>query len=703
MKLYKSLFVALALVGGMMSSCSEDGVWDKASQQDMWLTEGTSYTFNHTAIGYTYYPADMMKDMDINVTVTRGTTEGTVEIPIESVFSDDELISGPASVTFQDGSNVASYPIHVKQDFEPGVSATADLKIDSTKVGIPPVAIPEKLQPGATHEDSVKFLADSTAHAVYVNKLKAYKLATTVTIQKDYNWKSLGVGTWNDLYFWGTSGEAEVLQAVENSKIFRVMVDIESIADKAGDEVDGNQSAYTTITLLDKGQDFRGVTIDGDDYVYWTPINTGYKNTEYNADYVFYHPMDFSANWAGYNNTSYVAKYQDNGLPAIIYISGLYLIEGTSRGAAPCQSGAPLVGIVFPGVKVYNYNAKIEYAGLFTNTANVVYALADYELTGADAKNASTYKVAVISQNDDAEAVADAIAAGDYPAADLDDVLKNDRIQIEIPEGLSGALQIILVIIDKDETGKVDEVKNVVAAKFEYYGGANPWKSLGTGIYYDDFVVPYATAYNYGAWPVEVEIEEHSEYPGLFRLKNAYSGVAAAFGETGGEKDILIHAENPNAVYFTTQPTGFDLGDGEYSIVSYGGDDIEYFTAQGYSESVIIGAFPGDFGTLENGIITLPVIPRTDSDGNPIFDSEGNPRVFQGYLYEGEQSYYACTNGGFKVIMPDAAPSAIAKAKRAMSAADFALRLNGGASSVRLNNKVTKKVHHRMHAMPIMK
>ena len=280
MKLYKSLFIATALLGGMLSSCSEDGVWDKASQANLWLTNGTAYTFDNTTIDYTYYPADVMEGMDVNVTVTRGTTQGTVEIPIACSFSDGELISGPASVTFQDGSNVASYPIHVKQEFEPGEKATADLKIDSTKVGIPTVEMPEKLKPGATHEDSVKFLADSTAHAIYVNKLKAYKLATTVTIQKDYNWKSLGIGTYIDYFFYEDpySIEAEVFQAVENPKVYRTMLDYGTIL---GSSADGNQSAYTTITLLDKGQDFRGVTIDGDDYVYYTPINTGYKNSTY--------------------------------------------------------------------------------------------------------------------------------------------------------------------------------------------------------------------------------------------------------------------------------------------------------------------------------------------------------------------------------------------------------------------------------------
>ena len=692
MKLYKSLFIATALLGGMMASCSEDGVWDKASQANLWLTNGTSYAFDNTTIDYTYYPVDVMKDMDVNITITRGTTEGTIEIPIEAVFSDDELISGPASVTFQDGSNVASYPIHVKQEFEPGVSAVADLKIDSTKVGIPTVEMPEKLQPGATHEDSVKFLADSTAHAVYVSKLKAYKLATTVTIQKDYNWQSLGMGTYKEGYFWGTSASVEILQAVEDAKKYRVMLDMEAIVTKGGDEVDGNQSTQTTITLLEKGQDFRGVTIDGDGYVYFTPINTGCLND--GLDMICYHPMDVFDAWSRFNNSCYVSKYQKDGTPAIINLSGAILLQGTYSGWAPCQSGTAFAQIIFPGVKVYNYGAKIEYAGLFTNPSNVTYALADYELTGSDAKNAQAYKVAVISQNDDADAVADAILAGEYPASDLDDVLKNDRIQIEIPEGLTGKLQVILVIIDKNEEGTALEVKNVVAAPFEYYAGGNPWKSLGTdGVYYDDFVLPFATGYAYGPWPVEVEVEEHSETPGLYRVKAMYAGIAAAFGKTGGENEILIHAENPNAVYFLTQPTGLDLGNGEYSIVSYGGDDIEYFTKQGYSESVIINAMPEDFGTLKDGVITLPVLPRTDSDGNPVYDSEGNQKVFQGYLYVGESGYYACTNGGFQLILPGASPAAVAKAKRAAAAASFEYRLNlNNAKQNKMNVKPNRKI-----------
>lgn len=687
MKLYKSLFIATALLGSMMSSCSEDGVWDQASQANLWLTNGTAYTFDNTTINYTFYPADVMKGMDVNVTVTRGTTEGTVEVPIASVFSDDELISGPASVTFQDGSNVASYPIHVKQEFEPGVSVVADLKIDSTKVGIPPVKMPDKLQPGATHEDSVKFLADSTAHAVYVNKLKAYKLATTVTIQKDYNWKSLGMGTYQDTYFWGTSASVEILQAVEDAKKYRVMLDMETIVTKGNDEVDGNQSTQTTITLLEKGQDFRGVIIDGNDYVYWTPINTGCKND--GLDIIAYHPMDVFDTWSKFNNTSYVAKYQKDGTPAIIYISGALLLQGTYSGWAPCQSGTPIAQIVFPGVKVYNYGAKIEYAGLFTNPDNVTYALADYELSGSDAKNAESYKVAIISQDDDAEAVADAIAAGEYPASDLDDVLKNDRIQIEIPEGLTGKLQIILVIIDKNEEGTALEMKNVVTAPFEYYAGGSPWKSLGEGYLVDDIFYPFFT----GEEPLtfKVEIEEHSETPGLYRLKAPFAYYAswwASMGQSGdGKEDILVNAEDTEGVYILDQPLGLTYtGLGSMSFETEGG----YYVGLGKYPLSVLKQY-GLLGSVKDGVIKFPVFPLTDDDDNVITDDDGNPVYYQGWMnFSGGKSYVTGNNGKIQIVLPNANPASVAKAKRAAAASDFELRLNP-----RFSKKVSKKDNMR--------
>lgn len=701
MKLYKSLFIVTAIVAGLLTSCSEDGVWNKAQTADLFQTNGTSYTFDNKSCSYTYYPADMTNGIQIPVTVHRGTTAGNYTLPIASSFSNDETLSGPASVTFEDGASTATYTISINKDLAIGETVTANLVIDTLSIGIPAVAKPKALTPESTAADSAQYEIESAAYEAYLKKLAAYNIVTNITIMKDYNWISLGKGTVTDNYWYGqwadeenpATGACTFMQAQENPNIFRLVDPWWAIAENLGFEesdLSGNQTNIQ-LYLLKKGDTFADQTVAHDHLVYFDQSNTGYHHSSYDADVWILHPSELSSTAAEeywlYNK---VLSYQANGLPAIVQLAPRYYMFGVGGWNQSQADG--VMEIVFPGVKIYDYGATMQYAGLFTDTKNIVYALADYELTGADAKKASAFKVAVVSQNVDADAVADAILAGEYEAADLKDVAKDGRIQIAIPEELTGKLQVILVIIDGDE------VKNVVAAPFEYYGGKNPWKSLGTdGVYYDDFVLPFATGYAYGPWPVEVEVEEHSETPGLYRVKAMYAGIAAAFGKTGGEKEILIHAENPNTVYFLTQPTGLDLGAGEYSIVSYGGDDIEYFGQQGYSADAVIGAFPEDFGTLKDGVITLPILQRKDADGNPMYDDEGNPRIYQGFLYQGTDGYYACTNGGFQLILPGASPAAVAKAKRAAAAANFEYRLNGGAANMmKVNKKDSLKRHRRL-------
>ena len=674
MKLYKSLFIATALLGGMLASCSEDGVWDQASQQNMWLTNGTSYAFDNTTINYTYYPADVMKDMDVNVTITRGTTEGTIEIPIANTFSDDELISGPASVTFQDGSNTAVYPIHVKQEFEPGVAATAKLVIDSTKVGIPTVEMPKKLQPGATAEDSAKFLADSILHAAYVKKLAAYKLSTTVTIEKDYNWESLGTGKYYDRFTWGsTYYEAEIQQAVEDKSWYRVVDPYTQALEDYELTVKDGPSKFVKVKVLKPGDVVRGTTVTMKDLVYFPDIKTGEYSEDYGAEINAFHPSKFTS-LADESNWTYstVASYQKDGTPAQILLAPYYYMYGVGGWNYTQQVGR--ISIVFPGVKIYNYSASIEYAGLFTHPDNTVYVLADYELSGADAKKAKTYKVAVISQDDDAEAVADAILAGDYPASDLEDVLKNDRIQIAMPEGLTGKLQVILVIIDSSEEGTADEVKNVVGAPFEYYGGADPWKSLGKATYYEDFI---GSVFGIGVRSYEVEIQENSQASGIYRLVNPYENYPEN-GEgdytPGSSFNIEINASDPEGVYITKQPIGMDWGYGDMYIQTQG----SYYLDNNNSYEDIKAA--GWFGTLENKVITFPYGNRTAQDGSQI--------PFQGWLWMGSSRYYAGANQSIAIVLPGANLSSAAKRalEKNLNANSFERRLNAVPSMKVSNN-----------------
>jgi len=384
---------------------------------------------------------------------------------------------------------------------------------------------------------------------------------------------------------------------------------------------------------------------------------TGYTHSTYGDVYV--------ADLATYNGDK--ASESDYGtfdetlgiftIPTIYYVSAGYFGYGPEY-------------LYIDGISRADYTSLVTYSGIFTDASQNVFAVGEL-VAGADVTVA---KAVVMEASADAAAVADAIAAGELEATDV----APGSINVPIPDGMTGNLQLIAVVV-------VDgEVKSYSSAPFEYYGGgASPWKSLGTGLYTDDFIV---SLYGYDPYTYEVEIEENTETPGLYRMKSAYAPLAAAFGTTGGNANIVVNAVNPSGVYVPTQATGLDLGDGEFSIVSVGGDYVEYYASK-YTAEEIIAALPQYFGTIVDGVITLPAIARTDSEGNPKTDADGNQLYYQGYTYIGTDGYYAGKNGGFKVVLPSAVT---ASAKRAAAssrrAQEFANRLNGGA----MKQKITK-------------
>ncbi|MBQ7427255.1 MAG: hypothetical protein IJV20_08415 [Prevotella sp.] len=102
----------------------------------------------------------------------------------------------------------------------------------------------------------------------------------------------------------------------------------------------------------------------------------------------------------------------------------------------------------------------------------------------------------------------------------------------------------------------------------------------------------------------------------------------------------------------------------EFSIESYGGYLIQNYSD--YEPAVVIANFPTRFGTLESGTITFPTVTSTSGVD------------FQGYLYRGGQLlYYGGTTLASQIVLPGATPAAVANAKRAASASDFARRLRG--------------------------
>ena len=349
---------------------------------------------------------------------------------------------------------------------------------------------------------------------------------------------------------------------------------------------------------------------------------TGYTHSTYGPEYVFDYTYYTTVILGGPDDGVYGYFDEEQGIlacPVVYYDTEPW--------------GAAYEYIYIDGYVRADYSAELSYTGIFTDASNQPFAVGTLTL-GPDATGA---KAVVVKASEDATAVAAAIAAGEIEAVDVE----AGRIEVPIAADLTGLLQIVAVVIEEGE------IKSVANANFEYYGGgASPWVSLGTGYYVDDFIVP-----TFNQTPIsyayEVEVQESTSTPGLYRLVNAYAPVAAAFGIPGGNTNIEIHAEDPQGVYFLEQSTGLDFGYGDVTIVSFGGLYVE---ENGFD--LVKQVRPEWLGTLEDGIITLPAIYDQNFDEN-----------IQGYCFFGD--YYAPggINEAFALVLPTASESVKAKAK----------------------------------------
>lgn len=315
----------------------------------------------------------------------------------------------------------------------------------------------------------------------------------------------------------------------------------------------------------------------------------------------------------------------------------------------------------------YSIN-DLTFTGIFTDAQQKVFAVGALELA-ADAKNV---KAVVISANADASAVADAIAAGELEATSVE----AGQIYVPIAEGLTGNLQIVAASMDAEGA-----VASVASAAFEYYGGGeNPWKSLGKGYFTDNLV---ATKFSpdgenpYPAQTYEVEILENSNQPGMYRIVNAFYGVAELTGNVDAYVPTNIDVDAQVAdggVYIPVQQIGL----GTYATGTWGG-----YYLQNYDFETLYQY--GYFGTLKDGVMTFPVFQRKDDDGNVLFTYQGIFVAPSGASYAGMNP---TADTQLKIVLPSAAASVKAAAKRSANATSFAKRLN---SYVLKNQKMVKK------------
>lgn len=649
-KIFKSALTAIAAIVGLsMTSCTDKYEYNPDT------TSGQQVYFDQVAGGIVALSLDA-SSFDVNLMRVNADAPATF-----NVTSTDEsgLFTIPSTVSFAAGSNTAALTI----GYDPTKLVYDDFK---------------------TIELTIEDPANTTPYGISKLSFQAGVPSPFVTIGKA---KFMDSWMYDDVTYFDV-----VLQQNEiNHDIYRIVNPYDEILVDGGytaSNVKKGPSEYLTFQIRHAGEEVGGAVLTQEGLVTFEPFRTGYyipsyDNGEADGEVWGFHVSNeqFHESWhveAAYLK-SYVMAYKEDGTPGQIALAPWYYIIGLG-GWNQTQEDRQ-IEIIFPGFTPSDFSSELTYNGIFTNPDNEVFAVGNLTL-GADAE---TVKAIVMSADDDAEAVADAIAAGDLEAYDV----KAGRIEVPITEGLTGKLQLIVVVIDGET------VKSVSAAPFEYYGGGgNPWQSLGVGYLTDNFFIVnfYKNAETEEIWTpqtYEVEIYENTNEPGVYRIINAFEGAmkliaGEAYTDYYEPSNMEINAADAQGVYFYAQPVGYS----GQTVSSYGG----YLIGSGQATFEQLKQIGGYLGTLENGVITLPQIPYYDENDQPTGEYyQGVRNTSSGTRYAG----WMDDGIEFKVVLPGAAASVKAKYASKARAARFENRLN--AYSLRENSKQAKLVKGKVN------
>ena len=390
-------------------------------------------------------------------------------------------------------------------------------------------------------------------------------------------------------------------------------------------------STYTTFDR-DEGTFTFTTTVNGLVVYEPTPLGLTYNPDAENAEVYIWFPSARPLSGADTHAESFwlkntVTRWSSAGEPEVVQIAPWYVMPAMGGGGWNYTQSDGMITIIFPGVELidYDYSIKLDYLGHYIDLDDVDNAIVQFTI-GDDVAN---YKYAII------EDVLNASAA----VAAANEIIAGTRASYEDTESgykifpLDGG-KYTVVAVSFDENGEEQDF-DYAAFEFIPAGTDNPWISLGFCKYTDDLLVPlYVDDPSYIV-TYDVEIFEHKDTPGLFRLKNAY-GADYPYNDPGDyeERDVYIeiNATDPDGVFIDLQSMGVDWGYGTNYIYSL----ASYYMDNGYSFEDVKA--DGLCGSFKNNIITFP------ENGLIIVDDD--------------DMYDANTNGMFKVDMTNLRSSA---------------------------------------------
>lgn len=146
---------------------------------------------------------------------------------------------------------------------------------------------------------------------------------------------------------------------------------------------------------------------------------------------------------------------------------------------------------------------------------------------------------------------------------------------------------------------------NYGSSEYSFKAGATAWVDWDMGLYREDCMTTFFGVGN----PIgEVMIQRNVIEEGMYRIVNAY-GEAYEYNEEGdwdASQDyyVTINATDPEAVYVEKSNTGMDWTYGEVSIQSM----VSFYLEKGKTLEAIRNEHPEYFGTLVDGVITMPAV-----------------------------------------------------------------------------------------------
>ncbi len=427
MKTIKSIFFAAVAATLALSSCSSDDYSYSPGEQSV----GAYLAAAKSSFVFTPDEAKVLK-------LTLGRSVYSAEETV-TLTGDNSIFAVPASVSFAAGEK--------EKD----------------------VNIPFTLNTGENAKLTVKITSGVSAYGAG---------SITVSVTCDYNWESIGKGTFSDAFIGIDAAEVKILQNPSNPNMYRIVGPYDAIKKDADYDPTYPPSENLDIVIIKNGEQYNGITVNMDDLVGYERTHTGYFDAEVASERVITHPSIYTkyADPATWSN-SYVAAYQEtisNGvkLPGKVKLAPVYNLPqyATGQYGYHLVDESDVITILFPGYIESDYALDFKYSGCFADQFTLAeFAMGNVTL-GADVASA---KLAVAT-----DATYGAVVAG-LEDGTLEGVTVETSGQVKVPV-TGGTDHYYMVVVAFDEKGDAVAIDDF---RFFFTSPKEQWAVVGTGVY----------------------------------------------------------------------------------------------------------------------------------------------------------------------------------------------------------------------------